>query len=691
MYWVFTCLFLLVIVVRLFDIQILDRSNLKNSAFRQYKYEVSLPPDRGSIVDRNYKILAMNIPAVDVIVNPKLVKDPSRVAVSLAQLFGKSASFFGKKLSEDGTFVYVARQQPVTIMQKIEDLGVEGLECQTGHLRKYPKERAGCQIVGFTGIDNAGLSGVELACENILKGSPGRAVLQRTATSQTFVRAEYPVVPPDNGNDIVLTIDYRYQRIAEAELRKTILEDKADSGMVVLMNPNNGQILAMAGEPSFDPNEAGKYNAASWRLRAVTDMYEPGSSFKVVLMSALLNEKLHTPDDSVFCENGAWDVYGETIKDTHPYGWLNLRQVIVKSSNIGMAKLAKDTDNAIFYDYAHAFGFGNKPGTDLIGETKGNLKEPKNWSGMTPLAMAFGHEIAASPIQMCNLFATIANGGVLYQPQIIKEVRKDGGVIKSFSPRSIRRVIKTSTADTLTSFLREAVTDGTGKKADIPGFDLCGKTGTARVALSGGRGYVSRYNSSFGGFFPKDDPQIAMFVMVNNPRVRYYGGDVAAPCFKRIAEQIVALDGLNKKPAEPEAVDTNLVEKSSPEDVPNFLGYSVEFAKKIAASEGFNLSSSGNGNIVVKQNMKDGDTSKEVEILTQAIDLVKNGKKQVPNVKGLPIRNALNLLRSRGIQVNVVGQGRVIDQYPEGGEKISANVQVQLQCESVSKLKVLSL
>ena len=506
-YCIFICFCLLILVVRLFDIQVLDRNNLKEKAIRQFKSQVSLPSERGSIVDRNYKILAMNVPAVDVVANPAEIDSPEKVASELVRLFGKSQSYFREKLKEDNRFVYIARQQPPDIREKIENLNINGLDCQASLIRKYPKERAGCQVVGFTGIDNNGLSGIELAYESQLKGTPGKAVLQKTATSIKFVRAEYPVIPPQNGMDVVLTLDYRYQRIAESELRKTILETDADSGMVVIMNPRNGEILSMAGEPSFDPNHAGKFHASAWRLRTMTDQYEPGSTFKVVLMSALLNEKLHTPDDTVFCENGEWEVYGEKIRDDHSYGWLSLRDVIVKSSNIGMAKLAQETDNAIFYDYAHAFGFGNRPGTDLKGETSGTLKEPKDWSGMTPLAMAFGHEIAASPIQMCNMYATIANGGVLYQPQIVKEIRNNGGVAKTSSPRFIRRVLKNSTADTLKSFLRQAVARGTGRKAEIEGIELCGKTGTAKIVLSGGRGYGNKYNASFGGFFPKDDPQ----------------------------------------------------------------------------------------------------------------------------------------------------------------------------------------
>lgn len=685
-YWIFTCLCLLLLVVRLFDVQVLDRKNLKEKALKQFKSQITLPSERGSIVDRNYKILAMNVPSVDVIANPSEIQNPDIVASQLVKLFGKSRAYFKKKLGEDGSFVYIARQQSPEIKVKIDALNVNGLECQAILVRKYPKERAGCQVVGFTGIDNSGLSGIELAMEPRLRGTPGKAVLQKTATSLEFVRAEYPVIPPKNGMDVVLTVDYRYQRIAEAELRRTILETDADSGMVVVMDPRNGEILSMAGEPSFDPNRAGQFHASAWRLRAVTDQYEPGSTFKVVLMSALLNENLHTPEDTVFCENGVWEIYGEKIRDDHSYGWLSLRDVIVKSSNIGMAKLAKETDSAIFYDYAHAFGFGTKPGTELIGETQGTLRHPKDWSGMTPLAMAFGHEIAASPLQMCNMYATIANGGVLYQPQIFKEIRNNGGVTKTYPSRSIRRVLKNSTADTLKTFLRQAVKRGTGKKAEIEGFELCGKTGTAKIVLSGGRGYGNIYNSSFGGFFPKDDPQIAMFVMVNNPKRLYYGGDVAAPCFKRIAQQIVDLDGINIDSASnnPLVGDVSLADNQGP-IVPNLKGYSVSSAKKIAAEFGINVIASRGKGIVVSQSIPKGSEAKEVELIAQAREIVNNADKVIPNVKGLPIRNALNVLQSLGINASIKGQGRVVSQYPKAGSTVGLD-KVRLTCESVNSM-----
>lgn len=688
-YWILQCLALFILLVRLFDIQVLDRKNLKKLALKQFKSEIALPAERGSIVDRRHKILAMNMPSVDVTADPDEVEDKEKAAAQLARLFGYSYSFFYNKLKQKGNFVYLMRQQSPEVREKIEKLNIKGINCKSSLTRKYPKERAACQVVGFSGTEQRGLSGIELACDEYLSGKPGKAVLQKTAMMDQFVRAEYPVISPKNGLDIVLTIDYRFQRIAEAELRNTIVDVDADSGVVVIMNPASGEILALAGEPSFDPNQFGRYHPSTWRLRGVTDQYEPGSTFKVVLMSALLDQNLFTPDDSVFCENGVWEVYGEKIRDTHPYGWLTLRDVLVKSSNIGMAKLAKDTDNIIFYDYAHAFGFGTRPGTELIGETAGLLKHPNEWSGMTPLAMSFGHEVAASAVQMCNLYATIANGGILYQPLILKEIRDNGGVVRSITPRSIRRVIRKETADTLKSFLREAIVRGTGKKAEIDGFDLCGKTGTAKIALSGGRGYGNRYNASFGGFFPKDDPQIAMFVMINNPKRLYYGGDVAAPCFRRIAEQLVISGGLDLdiKGPKPE-VETLLAKTGDEPLLPNLRGRSVQTASKLARTVGFDLADAGMDGIILEHHLKGDAVDKELEIVAEAVELVYKSDKPVPKVEGLPIRNALNLLRAHGFEASVSGHGKVVRQEPRPGQK-SQSGEVRLIGESASFVKQL--
>lgn len=686
-------LFLMLLVMRLVVVQLIDPENLKLKAYKQYIFERLLLAERGSIFDRNYKLFAMNVPTISVIAHPGEIRNPSYVAGKLAKVLGKNSRYYLSLLKKKSEFVYIARRQPADVKNKIEKLGIEGIECRTLMARKYPKGYAACQVLGFTNVDNKGLSGIESTFNSILRGIPGKAVLQKTATYEKFVRAEYPLIPPENGKDVVLTLDYRYQAIAEKELHKTIAEFNADSGAVVIMNPKTGEVLSMASEPSFDPNRAGEFPAASWRLRAITDQYEPGSTFKLVLMSAILNEKLHRPDDIVFCENGKFDVMGETIHDSKPHGWLTLRDVIVKSSNIGMAKLSMEVDKNLFYEYARAYGFGTKSGIQLDGETEGTLKQTKEWSGFTPLAMAYGHEIAASPLQMCNLYSTIANGGFLLQPNIVKEIRKDGKVVSKPGTQIIRRVIRESTADTLANFLRKVVVEGTGKNAEIPGAQVCGKTGTAKVARRKSRGYGNEYIASFAGFFPKDDPKICMFVMINNPKVNYYGGSVAAPCFRRIAEQIISIEGYQFDDVNGKmnwAARDSLVRS-----MPDFLGLSRRDALRLAQNQGLTIGSIGNGDVVVSQKPMRGSSvnrNEKVQLVT-ATSSGKTAKEvRVPNVLGLPMRNAINVLSASGVKAVPDGSGKVRKQKPLPGGILKPGEQVLLQGEtSVDLRKLVSL
>ncbi|MBN2356773.1 PASTA domain-containing protein [candidate division KSB1 bacterium] len=684
----------LVLALRLLQVQLIQREKFMALARGQYEITERLMPERGTIYDRCLRPLAMNIPTVSIGAYPEKIKDRQGTAQKLARLLGESAAYIEGKLATQSDFVYITRRKPRRVGLLVQALGLNGVVCFHEMSRQYPKGSVGCQLIGFTDVDGHGLNGVELSFERTLYGVAGKATRQKTAIGNydLFTHAGYPVEPATDGSDVVLTIDYIYQNIAHKELHRTIREANADSGVVIIMDAKTSEVLALASEPSYNPNSPGKYAPSTWRLRAITDQFEPGSTLKLLGMAMLLNEGFNKPDDRVFCEDGRYNVMRETIHDVHPYGWLTLRDVLVYSSNIGMAKSVMKQDRRMLYQYARNFGFGNKTGIELTGEIGGTLPELSRWSGFTPLAMAYGHNIAVTPLQMANMFCAIANGGVLRTPFVVKEIRnKNNSVVYRTPPRAVRRVITESTADTLKEMMCQVVERGTGVRAKLPGIHVCGKTGTARMVRPRGGGYIrGQYIASFGGFFPKDKPRFVIFVMIDNPKTSYLGGDVAAPCFARIARQLVYTRGIDIEAEEGTDLDLELVQDDH-RIVPNFIGHAKSVAKNLAYAMDLKLHISGDDGIVISQSPKAGTKvtiSGKVALVCKKQD-PSQGPRPIPDVVGLPIRNALNVLAAENIKAVVNGSGRVVTQKPLAGRRLRNSEQVMLYCESSVDLRKL--
>jgi len=680
--------------MRLLQVQLIIREKLLLLAKGQYETEVKIRPERGAILDRHLQPLAMNVPTVSVVANPKQIRDKDAVAQKIGRVLGKSAGYLRDKLEKNSGFVYLSRREPQRIGLLIEALGLSGIECQAEKSRQYPKGAVGCQLIGFTNVDGVGLSGIELSYEGALHGTDGRINMSKDAigNSHLFRRADSDVLEAVDGANVVLTIDYAFQNIAHRELYRTLQESHADSGVVIIMDPKNGQVLAMASAPSFNPNAYGKSTPSAWRLRAITDQFEPGSTFKLVGLSMLLNEGLRKPVDRVFCENGKFSIMHETIQDVHGYGWLNLRDVVVHSSNIGMAKSVLSVDRRLLHQYARDFGFGAPTGIDLAGETGGDLPDLRDWSGFTPVAMSFGHNVAVSPLQMANLFCTIANGGSLLRPYVVKEIRDDDNrVLQRAATKVIRRVISEATADTIRNILYQVVERGTGSRAKLPGIEVCGKTGTARMVRPHGGGYIrGQYIASFGGFFPKDKPQLVIFVMIDDPKVGYMGGDVAAPCFARIARQIIYQRGIDIEAEPGTELDLQFVQDDH-RLVPNFIGHPRSVAEDLADEVDLKVKIDGEGEVVTSQSPAAG-TQLPVSATVRLACRDENraeGVRQVPDVVGLPIRNAINVLAADGIRPVINGSGRVVTQQPPPGRRLRASEQVMLYCESSVDLRKL--
>lgn len=679
-------LYFLLLIARLIQIQIIQRKHYVAVAEKQYKHEVQLLPKRGLIYDRNQELLALNAPATSIGVYRRQVTHPLKLSHQLSSVLPYSQAHIYRELRANDSFTWLARNVSKSVGEKLQKINVDGLQVVDGSRRSYPHGQVAGQILGYVDLDGKGLSGIELTFDHLLRGKTGRALLQRSAKLDLFKQAHYPVLEPSDGLNLILTLDYVYQSIAEEELANTVAETNAEGGMAIISNPKTGELLAIAAVPGFDPNNFGSYPAASWRLRPITDQFEPGSTFKVPVMAGLLDAGLISPDSLVFCENGTFKLYDNIINDTKKYGWLTARDVVINSSNIGMAKIALKVDQQKMYEYIRDFGFGQKSGLGLEGEVSGVFRTPGNWSAMTPAVLAFGHEITVTALQLTNMFNAIANGGLLIKPRIVKSVVEHNyKLVEQVRPEVIRRVISEETARTMMEIMTDVVKKGTGKNAQIGDLPIAGKTGTARKVRSDGRGYIQdQHIASFGGIFPTHEAKLTIFVMIDNPRGHYYGGDVAAPCFRRILERIIKLESLNSFMT----IAENKVEKKSttqPVIVPNVCYREITVADQILDHLALLKKQVGEGNIVIDQVPKPGAiTQPGATILLKLGQAVADSgaSLKMPGVKGLPVRDALMRLAASGLEAEVTGSGKVVLQTPAPGLKLKRGQKCQLVCQS---------
>lgn len=548
---VFLCflLFLILCIARLFYVQFFRSNYLTGIAKKQHNLFVELEPRRGTVYDTNLKPQAFNISADSLYAVPNEIPDreKEKIIKLLMPALGLERAYLKERLSRKKSFIWLARKLTFAQSQKIKELNLKGLYLIKESKRCYPNNYLASHIIGFAGMDNQGLEGLELFFDKYLKGSPGWALFLRDARQKKLDLWEKMVLPRD-GYDIVLTIDEVIQYIAERELDEAFRKYNAKGASIVVMDPFTGAILAMANRPTFDLNEYANAGKDRMRNRSVSDLFEPGSVFKIVTASAALEEGRVSEEDKFFCENGAYRVASHTLHDHHAHGWLTFRGVIEQSSNIGTVKVAQMLGPEVVYRYAKAFGFGAKSGVGLPGEIRGMLKDPRGWSKTSISAVPIGQEVGVTALQLTAAISGIANGGQLMRPHILKEIRdKRGQTIKSFSPEVVGRIISENTAGRIRKILTGVIDSGTGKMAKLQGFTAAGKTGTAQKIDPDGRYSHSKFIASFIGFAPADEPRLAIVVTVDEPHPYYFGGVVSAPVFKNVAGDVLRY--LNAKAA----------------------------------------------------------------------------------------------------------------------------------------------
>jgi len=496
--------------------------HLANLAQKQHNYLIQLEPVRGVIYDRKLRPLAFNVTASSLYVNPRIIPphDKRRISKALSDVLNIDINIIRKKVNKDKYFVWIARKLSPEMTEKIKALNLTGVSFIKESKRFYPNQYLAAHIIGFAGIDNQGLEGIELQYNSDLKGEFGWSQILRDARQRELL-IEKKYVAPRDGFSLVLTIDETIQYLAERALEKAYKKHNAKAASIIIIDPKTGEILALANRPTYDLSQPGKSRLEDRTNRAISFVYEPGSVFKIVTASAALEENIFTESDKIFCERGAYRIGNHTLHDHRPHGTLTFRQIFEQSSNIGVTKIAQKLGPDIIYHYANLFRFGKSTGIDLRGEVNGTLKKPARWSKTSIGAIPIGQEVTVTPLQLVAAVAAIANDGVFMQPFVVKYIKDNKGqIIKSFEPKILGQVISEETAKRVQDILMGVVDNGTGKRARIKGVMVAGKTGTGQKVVNGAYSH-SKFYATFIGFAPVDNPKIAAVVVFDEPHPSY--------------------------------------------------------------------------------------------------------------------------------------------------------------------------
>jgi len=543
-------IFLLLCVGRLLFIQFFRSNYLTVIAKKQHNQLVELEPRRGTIYDSSLKAQAFNMSMDSLYAVPNDIKNKENAINQLLPILGVERSYLQERLYRKKAFIWLARKLTPEKSVAIKKLNIKGLGFLKETKRIYPNSYLASHVIGFSGMDNIGLEGVERDYNKYLKGQLGWAIFLRDARQKKLDIWEKMVLSVD-GLNVVLTIDEVIQYIAERELDKAFKSFHAKGASIVVMDPHTGRILALANRPTYDLNDHSEVSRDAMRNRSICDLFEPGSVFKIVTASAALEEKKVTEEDVFFCENGAYKIGGRILHDHTSHGNLTFRQVIEESSNIGTVKIAQLLGPDTLYRYLRAFGFGSKLGVDLAGEISGMISPVRAWSKTSMTAIPIGQEVGVTTLQLASAISVIANGGQLMKPYIIDSVRDNQGqIIKQNKPVLIRKVISVDTAMRIKKILTGVVEEGTGRLAKVSGFSAAGKTGTAQKLEANGTYSHSKFVASFIGFVPAEDPLLTIVVTIDEPHPVYFGGVVAAPVFQKVAGDAIRYIKGNEVPLE---------------------------------------------------------------------------------------------------------------------------------------------
>ena len=616
---------------RAIQLQLWEGERLMRLGQRQHLKEWIVLPKRGAVFDRSGDPLALSMESQSVYARPHRIQDATRLTRTLGQILNLPVAEVKQKIASEKPFVWLKRQVSSAEAEKIQALNMDGIGMFYEPNRYYPQGQLAGQLIGFVGRDSEGLEGLELKYNDYIRGEAGSSIAERDALGRRVLvqGIEGLHIPP--GSDIHLTLDTSIQYIAEKELEASVVKYHAKAGVAIVVEPFTGEVLALANYPSFNPNNYAKQSPEQRRNRAITDSFEPGSTFKTILAAASLEEGVVGKDDLFYCEMGKYPYAGKVIHDTHPYGWLPFSKILQVSSNIGFTKVAEKVKKDRYHRYIEKFGFGQLTGIDLPGEVPGLVRKPESWSAIDLATHAFGQGISTTPLQLIMAYAAIANGGFLMRPYVTRRVlAPNGEVVLENQPHVVRRVISEKTAKLLASMLQDVTNEGgTGVMANVEGFEVAGKTGTAQKADAVHGGYAAKKRvGSFVGFVPANNPRLVALVLIDEPEVNVYGGIVAAPVFRNIAQGAlrrlaVAPDKASPLPvagSEAEKLNRRPVKRTNPstaadsDGMPDFVGLSLREALEKAQTLKVKLRIQGTG-YVVKQSRAPGNGSNDAEVV----------------------------------------------------------------------------
>lgn len=531
-------LWALVIGIRLVHLQVLGREFFEQQGTRQSERTINLDPRRGPILDRGGRPLAVSVDAESIYAVPQDVTDARATAAALARALSLDPAARREvlaKLQKNRAFVWIQRKVDPSTARRVRDLQLEGIGFLAEHRRYYPQRELGAHVLGYVGLDNTGMSGVEYAFEKEIRGRAAKVVVHTDARRRPVAQAERPST---DGSTVVLALDEAIQHVAERELERSMAETQSAAGVVVVVEPFSGEVLAMAGRPTFNPNRYRAYPSSRWRNRAVSDAFEPGSIFKIVTAAAGIQENVVSPGEVLDCGQGRIEISGTVINDHAVFDHLTFAQAVAKSSDIGMIRVAQRLGRDNFARYVRDFGFGAPTGVELPGESGGLFRPTARWSALSLPSLSFGQEIGVTALQITMATAAVANGGYLMKPIVVRRVEDaEGRAVREAKPVVVRRVLEPDTVDTVTEMLRTVVLEGTGRRAAVPGYVVAGKTGTAQKVDASGRYSMIDHVASFVGWTPASRPALVILASLDTPRgAANQGGDVAAPLFARVAE-----------------------------------------------------------------------------------------------------------------------------------------------------------
>jgi cell division protein FtsI/penicillin-binding protein 2 len=672
----------MVLWFRLVQVQIVRHEYYTTRADRQSVTEREVPAVRGAIFDRRGRPLALSADLYSVGVSPSVVDDADAVATAVGRVLGLSRSSIRRKIRSGGGFFYIARQCDLREEQRERLRGIKGVSVSMEPGRVYPYGSVAAKLVGFVGYDNDGQSGVEVAFDGELSGVPGMERVIRNGRYQTERYYRSVQKRPRNGRHLYLTIDVAVQEIAEGEIERAVAEHAASSGVVIVMEVETGDVLALAEYPAPRSRALSARADSLWTIRSLSHVYEPGSTFKVVTAAALLESGRVTPSDLFDAENGRADLGFATITDPHPHEMVTFAEAFAYSSNVVMAKASRLVSADTFYRVVRLFGFGAKTGVLLAGESAGKVSEVSSWSGRTQSTMAFGQEVAVTPLQMLAAYGAVANDGEMMMPRLVKGIADDtSGDVVRFEPVRVRRVVSRGTAGTLLDMCRHVVEYGTGQKAAVDFMRVSGKTGTGQKALPRGGYSPGKVTASFIGIAPHDDPRIVCLVLLDEPRwASRYGGDSAAPVFARICRSIANGTDLFDGALSAETVTATDSERRRAL-APNFLRMDRAAALECARRLGANVLCQGDEGRVVSQDPSPGASMNKDDVirLTVASDRGGSHQRRTPDLRGLTMRRAKRLAAEHGFTPRFVGSGVVQQQSPRPGKETGYRY-VKLYC-----------